>query len=80
MVAAAFSVRAKIANALTDAGSVPMSRLNRPISAHFHSGGWKLFYLGEDFGESIGEPVEWRTFVNDGERAAEHHHDVLCGE
>jgi hypothetical protein len=28
-------------------------RHNRPISAHFHSGGAKFAYFGEDLGESV---------------------------
>jgi hypothetical protein len=29
------------------------NRHNRPISAHFHSGGAKFAYFGEDLGESV---------------------------
>ncbi len=30
--------------------------VNRPIGAHFDSGGRKLSYLGEDLDEAFGEP------------------------
>jgi hypothetical protein len=45
----------------------------------FPSGVWELFYLGEDFGESVGEPFEVSLCVTDGERATEHLHEMLGG-
>jgi hypothetical protein len=32
----------------------PQNRHNRPIGAHFHSGGAKFPYLGEDLYEAFG--------------------------
>jgi hypothetical protein len=34
------------------------NRHNRPMSAHFHSGGLDFAYFGEDLGKPVGEPVK----------------------
>ena len=53
---------------------------NRPIGAHFHSGGAKFPYLGEDLYEAFGwseEPIAGAAVC---ERATEHLHDMLSGD
>ena len=58
-------------------GSIP---LNRSIGAHFHSGDVELSYVGEDFGEAIGEAVELLFSIAALERAAELFHDMLSSD
>ena len=43
----------KVSGVLADFGFVTI-RHNRPIGAHFHSGGAKFPYLGEDLYEAFG--------------------------
>jgi hypothetical protein len=38
----------------TETESTADKRHNRPIGAHFHSGGVELSYLGEDLDEAFG--------------------------
>jgi hypothetical protein len=45
--------RTGLATGLMNAGMLP-NRHNRPIGAHFHSGGAKFSYFGEDFDEAFG--------------------------
>ena len=52
----------------------------RPIASHFHSGGLKISYLGEDLDEADGESEEALASITVCERAAEHPHDVLSGD
>jgi hypothetical protein len=50
------------------------------MAAHFHSVGLEFAYLGEDFGESVCEPVEARAGIAVWERAAQHQHEMLSNE
>jgi hypothetical protein len=52
----------------------------RPIGAHFHLGGAKFSYLGQDLEEALGEPEETVARMTVWETAAEHLHDVLSGD
>ena len=54
--------------------------VNRPIAAHFCSGGLEVLYFGEDLGEAVCEPVEVSACRAVWEGAPEHQHEVLGGE
>jgi hypothetical protein len=51
--------------------------VNRPIAAHFRSGGLEFLCFGEDLGESVCEPVEASACLAVWERTPEHQHEVL---
>ena len=51
-------------------------RHKRPIGSHFHSGGRKFSYLGEDLEEALGEPGETIARKTVWEATAEHLHDM----
>jgi hypothetical protein len=65
-----------------DAGnsSLLKNRHKRPIGAHFHSGGAKFSYLGQDLEEALREPEDAIARMAVWERTAEHFHDVLSGD
>jgi hypothetical protein len=50
---------------------------NRPVSAHFHSGGFQFSYFGEDLGKPVCEPVERGAFIAVWEGAAEQLQGML---
>ena len=53
------------------------NRHNRPMSAHFHSGGLEFAYFGEDLCEPVGESIKALALVVVWERSAEHLQRVL---
>src|ERR1039458_8697498 len=64
---------------LLRSGLLP-NRHKRPIGAHFHSGGAKCSYLGEDLEEALGEPEKTIAGMTVWEATAEHLHEVLSGD
>jgi hypothetical protein len=54
--------------------------VNRPIGAHFHSGGGEFSYFGEELDESFGEPEKPIAITTVGQGSAEHLHGMLSGE